>query len=202
MDGIWNHWLTGVVLAHSEGDGSFGTAPLPGGEIDSRLTSVHPYVVYMLSDSDWVWGMGGFGEGALTLTPKQDAMLETDIGLVMAAVGARSALLDSARGPNLPLKSDGFWVRTTSDAVPGLVATNAVVTRARLGLESTYAIILQSGSALTPRLGMGLRHDAGDAETGWGIEVGGGFGWSAAVPGISVELEASQSGRAPVKRLP
>ena len=189
VDGVWNHWLTGVVLAHSEGGGSFGSTALPGGDIDGRLTSVHPYVAYRLNESAWVWGMGGFGEGALTLTQFRGGELETDIGLTMAAVGARSALLATARGFNLGLETDGFWVHTTSEEVPGLVATNAVVSRLRLGLESGYAIILHSGSALTPKFGIGLRHDAGDAETGWGVEVGGGVGWSAAVPGLSVELE-------------
>ena len=190
VDGVWNHWLTGVVLAQSEGGGSFGSVALPGGEIDSRLTSVHPYVAYMLNESAWVWGIGGFGEGSLTLTPIRGAELETDIGLTMAAVGARRALLATARGLNLALETDGFWVRTTSDAVPGLVATDAVVSRARLGLKSTYVMILHSGSAMTPKFGIGLRHDAGDAETGWGVEVSSGFAWSAALPGLSVEVEA------------
>ena len=189
VDGAWNHWLTGVALAHSEGGGSYGTAALPGGDIDSRLTSVHPYVAYMLNERAWLWGMGGFGEGVLTLTPIRGAALETDIGLTMAAAGARSILLDTARGFNLALETDGFWVRTTSDTVPGLLATDAVVSRVRLGLQSGYAISLHSGSALTPKFGIGLRHDAGDAETGWGVEVGGGFGWTPGVPGLSLELE-------------
>lgn len=162
----------------------------PGGDIDSRLTSVHPYVAYVPDDGVWIWGMGGFGEGDLTLKPQQGAALQTDIGLAMAAAGARSAILTSARGLDLALETDGFWVRTTTDAVPGLVATDAIVSRARLGLEGTYGVLMSGNSALTPKLGIGLRHDAGDAENGWGVEVGGGLAWSDAVPGLSVELEA------------
>ena len=190
VDSVWNHWVTGVALAHSEGDGSYGAAALPEGDIDSRLTSVHPYVAYLLNRNAWVWGMGGFGEGALSLTQQRVDALRTDIDLTMAAVGARSALLAATQGLNLAVETDGFWVRTTSDAVPGLVAADATVSRARLSLEGTYVMILHSGSALTPMLEIGLRHDAGDAETGWGMEVGGGFAWSAAVPGLAVELEA------------
>ena len=190
VDGAWRRWLTGLALAYSEGDGSFGAAEAAGGVLDSRLTSVHPYVGYALSDRVRLWGMGGFGQGVLTLTPQQGVAMQTDIGLTMAAVGARSALLTASRGPSIALQTDGFWVRTTSDAVPGLVATDAVVTRVRLGLESTYGMVLHNGSALTPKLEIGLRHDAGDAETGWGVDVGGGLAWLAAVPGLSVELEA------------
>ncbi|MDE0204751.1 MAG: hypothetical protein OXP66_01790, partial [Candidatus Tectomicrobia bacterium] len=94
------------------------------------------------------------------------------------------------RGLHLNLETDGLWVRTTSEAAPGLAATSGIVTRARLGLESTYAVALRSGSALTPKLGAGLRHDAGDAETGWGVEVFGGLAWATVAPGWSVELEA------------
>lgn len=53
----------------------------------------------------------------MTLKPQQGAALETDIGLAMAAAGARSAILTSARGLDLALETDGFWVRTTADAV-------------------------------------------------------------------------------------
>ena len=190
VDGAWKRWVTGVALAHSEGDGSFGSASLPGGDIGGRLTSVHPYAAYRLSDRAWIWGMGGFGEGVLALKPDRSAGLETGIGMTMAAAGVRSALLAPARGPHLNLETDGLWVRTTSEAVPGLAATSAIVSRARLGLESAYAVPLHSGSALTPKLGIGLRHDAGDAETGWGVEVGGGLAWAPATPGWSVELEA------------
>lgn len=134
--------------------------------------------------------MGGFGEGVLTLKADRSAGLETGIGMTMAAAGVRSALLAPARGPHLNLETDGLWVRTTSEAVPGLAATSAIVSRARLGLESAYAVPLHSGSALTPKLGIGLRHDAGDAETGWGVEIGGGLAWTPAAPEWSVELEA------------
>ncbi|MDE2902268.1 MAG: hypothetical protein OXP73_04500, partial [Chloroflexota bacterium] len=114
VDGAWKHWLTGVALAHSEGDGAFGAASLPGGDIDSRLTSVHPYAAYRLSDRAWIWGMGGLGEGVLTLKPDRGGGLETGIGMTMAAAGSRSALLTTARGLHLNLETDGLWVRTTS----------------------------------------------------------------------------------------
>ena len=190
VDGAWKHWVTGVALAHSEGDGAFGASSLPGGHINSRLTSVHPYAAYRLNDRAWIWGMGGIGEGVLTLKPDRGGGLETGIGMTMAAAGASSALLGTARGLYLNLETDGLWVRTTSEATPGLAATSAIVTRARLGLEGTYAVFLHSGSALTQKLGIGLRHDAGDAETGWGVEIGGGLAWAPAAPGWSVELEA------------
>ena len=188
VDGAWRRWLTGAALAYSEGDGSY--TQTQDGDVASTLTSLHPYVGYALSDRVRLWGMGGFGRGVLTLTPAGDAAIETDIGLTMAAIGSRSVLAAAANGLTVALETGAFWVHTTSDATAGLLAAEADVTRLRLGLESSYAAVLENGSLLTPRFDLGLRHDGGDAETGLGVEVGGGLVWSVPARGLSVELEA------------
>ena len=190
VDGAWRRWLTGVALAYSEGKGSFGQAGAAGGNVDSTLTSLHPYVGYTLSDRVRLWGMGGFGRGVLTLTAAGDAAMETDIALAMAAIGSRSVLATAANGLTVALETDAFWVHTTSDATAGLLAADADVTRLQLSLESSYAAVLENGSILTPSFELGLRHDGGDAETGLGVEVGGGLIWSVPARGLSVELEA------------
>ena len=48
---------------------------------------------------------------------------------------------------------------------------------------------LASGATVSPRLEAGLRHDGGDAETGLGLEVGGGVDWSDPGLGLSAGLE-------------
>lgn len=188
VDGAWRRWLTGVALAYSEGDGSYAQAQ--DGDLTSTLTSLHPYVGYALSDHARLWGMGGFGRGVLRLTPAGDAAIETDVALTMAVIGSHSVLAATTNGLTVALETDAFWVRTTSDATAGLLAAEADVTRLRLGLESSYAAVLNNGTLLTPRFDLGLRHDGGDAETGLGVEVGGGLIWSVPARGLSVELEA------------
>ena len=49
---------------------------------------------------------------------------------------------------------------------------------------------LGGGRALTPALEVGARYDAGDAETGAGIEVGGGLGFADTKLGLTVEANA------------
>ena len=39
-----------------------------------------------------------------------------------------------------------------------------------------------------PRLEVGVRHDGGDAETGFGLDIGGGLSWSHPASGLSAEL--------------
>ena len=51
---------------------------------------------------------------------------------------------------------------------------------------------LGGGGTLVPRLEVGARHDGGDAETGAGMELGGGIAWSGPTLGLSLDL----SGRA------
>ena len=108
----------------------------------------------------------------------------------MIAAGARGMLVTAASGFDLALETDAFWVRATSEAALGLLETDAVVTRLRLGLESSYAMDLSNGATLTPKLDIGLRHDDGDAETGLGVDFGAGLAWWAPVRVLFVELQA------------
>ena len=46
----------------------------------------------------------------------------------------------------------------------------------------------EGGASLTPSVEVGARHDGGDAETGFGVEIGGGLAWSDPRSGLSAEL--------------
>ena len=71
---------------------------------------------------------------------------------------------------------------------PGLAAAEADVTRLRLGLDGGYAFALDGGGVLEPTFELGLRHDGGDAETGYGIDIGGGLRWNDPALGLSAEV--------------
>ena len=103
VDGVWEHWLTGVALAYSEGDGSFTHAETPGGELASSLTSVHPYVAYALSDRVRLWGMVGYGSGSLQLKLAEQDALDTDLAMTMGALGVRGSLLEPSQENGLAL---------------------------------------------------------------------------------------------------
>ena len=197
VDGVWKRWLTGLLLAYSEGDGSFSHAELPGGEVASTLTSLHPYAAYRLTDRVRLWGTVGYGSGALRLTLEngpgteeaERRVLATDLAMTMGALGARGELLRGARGLELALRSDVLWMAMDSAAAPDLGATTAEVSRLRLVLEGSRPVSLGGGGMVTPTLQIGLRHDGGDAETGTGVEVGAGLRYATAW-GLSVEASA------------
>ena len=180
-------WTSGLALAHSRGAGSY--AGSGGGEVESSLTALHPYVVHAVTDRLSVWGVGGYGKGTLTLAPAGSAAVETDIGLAMAAFGARGTLLSAATdGLDLALETDGLWLQASSDAVSGLASNEVGATRVRLGLEGSQARRFRKRSTLTRRLEVGLRHDGGDAQGGLGVDLGGGLLLRNPAKGLAADL--------------
>ena len=192
MDFAREDWLAGVAVTHSDADGRYTLSDgAPGGEVEATLDAVTPYGHLRLDASRTAWGVLGFGMGTLTLTPTTGSAARTDLGWQMAAAGLRDELVEVPMGGGFGLsaKSDVLWARTTSEAVPGLVAAEGDVTRLRVGLEGGWTKAFESGATLAPRLDVGARHDGGDAETGWGIELGTGLAWQDAARGLDLSVE-------------
>ena len=182
------------MLSHSRGEGGY-RSPDGNGEVESTLTALFPYARYALSERVSVWGMGGYGEGTLTVTPEGQAPLRPDMDFLMGALGVRGVLVDGgADGPTLAAKSDAMAVRTSTDGVLGsagnLEAAQADVTRVRFALEGSRPFGLGGDAVLTPSLELGVRHDGGDAETGFGADIGAGLALSDPARGISAEVRA------------
>ncbi len=183
-------WLFGLMLSRSRGEIDY-TLGAASGEMETDLTALVPYMGWDVSDRLSVWGAAGLGSGDMRLRPEDGSEFRTDIDWGMAAAGADGALGSVAAlgGAELRWLADALWTRTTSDAVLGLEATSGSTTRLRLGLESRWERALASGATVTPRLEIGLRHDGGDAETGFGLEIGGGVEFTDPSRGLSLGLE-------------
>ncbi len=175
--------LLGVALAWSAGDGSYKGAGAAG-ELESTLASVYPYLRYRMSERLSVWGVVGMGEGDLTLKTPTGETMETGLSLAMAALGVRGALLSRA-GYELAVKSDFTFVQSESEKTTGLASAEAQTRRLRLVFEGSREMDLGAGS-LTPSVEVGLRYDGGDAETGAGVELGGGVRYAAS--GLTMEV--------------
>ncbi len=188
-------WTAGLMLSHSRGEGTYQGAD--AGAVSSTVTGLYPYGRYLVNGRVTVWGVAGYGAGTLRLTPEGQASIETDIDLAMGALGLRGVVVEASPegGPELAVTSDalGGWttsapVRGVTDGWGSLAASEADVTRLRLGLEGAWHGLALGTGSLVPRLEVGMRHDGGDAETGVGLDVGGGFGWSSLVSGLQAEV--------------
>ena len=181
LDYSRGRWLAGVGLAYNDGNGAYRASDSGAtGELDSTLVSVHPYLHYALTERLSAWGTLGYGAGGLSLRPGRDGAneletLETDIQMRMGALGLRGTVFANAT-TELALKSDLMWVRTASSATAGLAPVDgADASRVRLLLTGRHRHALATGAELTPNVELGLRYDDGAAETGAGVELGGGL---------------------------
>ena len=212
-------WLVGMALMQSSGEGGYrdtdpggnvcadfdmdGVDPPPDlcngalrngdGEVEASLTAAVPYAAIQASERLKLWGALGHGAGEVTLKPELGGRaLTADISWTMAAAGVRGDVIAppaKGSGPALAVTSDALWARTSSDRTHDLAASDSDVTRLRLGLEGGYRIATEGGGHVTPRLEIGARHDGGDAETGFGLELGGGLAW--VDPGLGLSLDVS-----------
>ena len=161
FDSRWGRWLAGAALSYSDGQGAYRHPQATGGAMASSLTALHPYARFELNERTSLWGVLGYGVGELSLTPSRSATaLEADLTNAMAAFGGRTALS----------------VRTGRVRV--------VLDRPGAGSGSLPVW----GGMLRPTMEAGLRYDGGDAETGAGLEIGGGLGYAAGR--LSVEVTA------------
>ena len=186
--------LGGLMVWHSRGEGGYRDGS-GAGTVESTVTALLPYARYALSERVSVWAMAGYGEGTLTLTPEGHAPLRPDMDFLMGSLGVRGVLVDGgADGATLAVKSDAYALRTGTDAVSGtagnLEASEADVTRVRFALEGSRPVRLGESTVLTPSLELGVRHDGGDAETGFGADMGAGLALSDPARGLSGELRA------------
>ena len=195
-------WKSGLVVAHSLGEGGYrdGGVSMNSGTLNASLTGIYPWLRHALNDRLEAWGVAGYGEGRLKLERPAEPAIRTDMDLWMAAAGMRGTILDadsgsgtSGEGLTLTGKSDALIVGTSTDAVSdpimgNLAAAEAKVTRLRLALEGSIPTGLTGGSMLTPGFEIGVRHDGGDAETGFGTDIGASLVWTDPNRGLSLEL--------------
>ena len=207
-------WLVGLGLAQSTGEGDYrdtGTAPRPGGQgcpqgtgplcgeavregdgsVEASLTAAIPYAALQASERLKLWGAAGYGTGEVTLKTAMGGSYKADTMWSMAAAGLRGDLLEApteGSGPALAVTSDALWTRTSSEKTRDLAASESDATRLRLGLEGSYRMALEGGGHVTPKLEIGARHDGGDAETGFGVEIGGGIAWTDPALGLSLDV--------------
>ena len=192
----------GFVVSNSRGKGGFragsrrerSRSPVGDGTVEGTLTGLYPWGRHALNDRLSVWGVVGYGAGELVLTPKERSSIVTDMDLAMAALGGRGGLAKppAEGGFELAAKSDALMVRTASDPVSGgagnLSAAEARVTRLRLGLKATWHGLDAGGGTFVPGVEIGVRRDGGDAETGFGADVGAGLSWTDPARGVMAEF--------------
>ena len=181
--------LGGIAVIHGRGGGGYEhrllRRPASKYDIVAHLTGIHPYVRISPDERTRFWGTFGFSQGSMSVKDSRGSY-DSDIEMLMGAVGASRQLLRDG-GFDLKLRGDAFGTHIGSKSAPGLLAVEGDVFRIRAGAEAGHELAVGNGTTLRPSLEAGLRYDGGDAETGAGLELGGGLEFHDPARGVSVE---------------
>ncbi len=190
--------LFGLMLSRSQGDITYRYTTDPGaeGRIEAGLTALVPYASLEITERLEGWAALGYGWGRMTFMPQDGPERRTPIRWQMGAAGLKGMLIEPEgdSGFGLDVVADVLYTRTASRAraatsmLPALGSTSGTTQRLRFGLEGRWKTSLATGETVTPHFGVALRHDDGDAETGWGLEIGGGFGFADPDRGLELEI--------------
>ena len=188
--------LAGLAVSHSNGDGSFFAdrgqrSQSRDAELSGSLTSVYPYLRADLGEQLLIWGLFGHGWGTMAAS-KEAGVARNAIGMKMGAVGVRGSLLkpEQAKGFELAVKLDTFLVGMGLESDAGARITDADASRTRLLLEGSRDGLPAWGGLLGSSVEFGLRRDAGAAETGVGLELGGSLRYINLDRGLTVSVTA------------
>ena len=216
-DWATERWTAGLAVGHARGTGGYSEGNCKpdaevnaddyrgpsrcSGEVEATLTGVWPYAGLKLTDRVSAWAAAGYGAGELKLTPGGESPFTADLTMAMGAAGMRGEVLTPPPGGGLALalKGDARFTRTASEAtkdaedVGNLAAATADVWLVRTGIEGSRRFAPGgdgAGLVLTPSFEIGVRLDGGDAETGLGVDLGGGLAFAAPKQGIALDLKA------------
>ncbi len=195
VDQTHTHGQRGLVLSYSQAEGQYQTKNK--GEIESEQTLLTPWMSRQVNDRMTLWGALGYGTGDLTLIRSERQDLTTDTHTAFVALGS-DAILREETHRTLSIVTDALWLRTRTEAVTdGLELNHATAhaSRMRVGIKGSGRIPAIPGiprftaaQALKMNWESALRHDGGDAESGFGVEVGGGVQWTDSRRGLNLQI--------------
>ncbi len=195
VDQTHTHGQRGLVLSYSQAEGQYQTKNK--GEIESEQTLLTPWMSRQVNDRMTLWGALGYGTGDLTLQRSEREDLTTDTHTAFVALGSDAILREEAHR-TLSIITDALWLRTRTEAVTdGLELNHATAhaSRMRVGIKGSGRIPAIPGiprftavQALKMNWESALRHDGGDAESGFGVEVGGGVQWTDSRRGLNLQI--------------
>ena len=180
--------LVGLAVSWSRVDLDYSD-PGRSGDYELDLTSFHPYVGWSaLSGKLDLWATVGYGWGDLEIADEAQ-QASSDVEMRTVAVGGLGRLL-KVGATTLRLKGDALLTEMEVEGSDEMAALTVDARRVRMILEGSRTHTLADGAQLEPSLEVGVRHDGGDGETGFGAELGGGVRYSNPVMGLTLEGRA------------
>ena len=208
VDFAWSGGLFGLAASHTEAEADYGVSGQTAGTLEATLTGLYPYFGAQFSERISVWGLAGRGVGEQTATPESgESSAPLELESALAGLGARAELFAAERGFSLAMKTDALISSASfaedalsvggrapgGDLPPGqgLLPAEGEWRRVRIGLEAAWQAEFDNGAALRWSLEASGLEDSGDAEQGFGAEVGANLRFIDIVPGLSLNFGAN-----------
>ena len=206
MDGRGPGWVAGGAVGRVSGEASYeykDATSAGKGDLETALTTFHPYVGWSPSEKAKAWVILGVGRGEASMRRdgQQYDATPTDLSMRMGLVGARGVIGDPG-GFDIAVRADaGTLSLETGEGAKAIDALAVAVQRARLGVEMSYTAdrgpvvggVRLSGAGggagtFTPFLELAARFDGGDDQSGTGAEVAAGVRYQSQA--VSFEAKA------------
>lgn len=168
----------GIALSRTSGSSDYEFSDRqPGGETETSITSVAPYIHWSMSKTMRVWIAAGAGSGTAALSEAEGDSVETDVSMTLIAGGLRGQ--PGFAGKGIAMKADVFFASLGADGVEDQLAeVSAGASRIRAAAEGSRARTLSGGGSLAGRAEIGLRQDSGDDMSGVGADAVAGFNFA------------------------
>ena len=186
--------LAGLSVGQAFGKVDYTDPNELAGTLTTTLTNLNPYVGWQMSGGVSLWATAGYGAGEVEIEDANGTEA-SDLIQHMVAAGASGPLVSSDRlieggTTQLVLNGEAAFTKAEVEGSGTLRNMSLSASRQRLVLEGSHAHRLASGATLAPSIEIGMRNDAGDGETGNGIEAGGGLRYVDAASGLTIEGRA------------
>ena len=187
--------LAGMSVALARGTVDYTDSYALTGEIESGLTSIHPYVGWQGPGGMSLWATAGYGWGDVEIDDQSADPEKSDLTQQMAAAGVNGTLMASDRvieggTTSLEVKAEAAFTRADIEGSGNIRESTLNAHRQRLIFEGVHARKLASGATFAPSIELGVRHDGGDGETGTGLELGGGLRFADPATGLTIQGRA------------
>ncbi|MBF2760016.1 MAG: hypothetical protein ISN28_07055 [Ectothiorhodospiraceae bacterium AqS1] len=183
-------WVLGVVGMYSEAKGDIREEGAST-EKEADLTTMIPWAAMDLDSGLRLRGALGYGSGQLRANRSDSAQSEGSLDWKMMNAGVRKELIESPEGGGfgLGLTTDFLWTNIRSDAIGEWAEIEGEARRIRAGIEGSFAQRSEAGGRFSQKIDAGLRHDSGDAEEGWGVDIGAGLAYGDSEAGLELSLK-------------
>ena len=171
-------FLVGVAGSRSSGNWDFTDqtgAREVAGTYEAHMTSVNPYAAWLPGRTGVaMWAVGSFGWGEVEIDDELAGKRAGATRMTMGAVGGSNRLV-TRQSWSLGLRAEGWLSRVEVLEREDMDGLDLQMRRARLALEWSRLQRFDGGHMVRLMFEGATRLDGGDATTGMGTELGGGF---------------------------